>query len=236
MPNPRHISIRPLHSIEDLDQAITLQHRVWGYNDLEIESRGVLTVACRFSGQMLGAFDGTAMVGFSLAFVALERDSLHSHRVGVLDEYQNAGIGKMLKLAQREDAIRQGFRSIHWTFDPLQARNAYFNLMKLGGYSRSYYPNLYGVTSSPLHNGMPTDRLLIEWDLESKRVHAALAGESLPLSAQHIRVAFAPAAERQTPAAQETLRLQLQQAFSGGYSLTNFDRTPGQEHYLLEKL
>jgi predicted GNAT superfamily acetyltransferase len=118
------IQVHPLGSTQELDLVVNLQRLIWSYSDLEVEGRSILTVAPQFSGRLLGAFVGGEVVGFSLAFVALERRCLHSHRVGVLPDYQNSGIGRALKLAQREYAQKLGFQSIHWTFDPLQSGNA----------------------------------------------------------------------------------------------------------------
>lgn len=233
MPYPLPIEVRPLTTPDEFDTIVDLQHRIWGYADKDVESRSVLTVAARFSGEVLGAFHQGSIIGFSLSFVTLERTSLHSHRVGVLPEYQRTGIGRTLKLAQRENALRRGFRSIHWTFDPLQADNANFNLHKLGGIVRTYLPNLYGITSSPLHGGLPTDRLLVEWELASPHVEATLAGiRSIP-SPEALRIPLAPSAHRHTTDAQQTLREDFQAALAQGYQVTDFDRT--SETYLLEK-
>jgi predicted GNAT superfamily acetyltransferase len=93
----------------------------------------------------------------------------------VLARYRDRGVGRMLKLFQREEALGRGIRLIEWTFDPLELKNAHFNLNRLGGICRGYIPNLYGVTTSPLHRGMPTDRLVAEWHLDSARVGTAIA-------------------------------------------------------------
>jgi predicted GNAT superfamily acetyltransferase len=93
---------------------------------------------------------------------------------GVKSEYRNRGVGRMLKLSQRSEALGRGIRLVQWTFDPLELRNAHFNLNRLGAICREYQPNLYGVTTSPLHCGLETDRLLAEWHLDSARVVAAI--------------------------------------------------------------
>ena len=90
--------------------------------------------------------------------------------VGVLAEYRDRGVGRLLKLAQREDALARQINRIEWTFDPLQLKNASFNIARLGAIVRHYIPNLYGRTSSPLHAGLPTDRLVAEWWVRSSRV------------------------------------------------------------------
>ena len=229
------IQIFPLNRIEHLDQVVELQRKIWGYGDLEVEGRAVLTVASRFSGQVLGAFAGSSMVGFSLAFAALDPGRLHSHRVGVLPDFQNHGVGRALKLAQREHAMRLGLGVIQWSFDPLQSRNAYFNLRKLGGVAKRYITNLYGITSSPLHGGLPTDRLLIEWDLDSQRVRQAIEGTTPPAAPDQLRIRLLPGEQRRKPDVQQRLRADFIEAFAEGYVLTGFEATAGQESYVLEK-
>src|SRR5512146_2460491 len=97
---------------------------------------------------------------------------LHSHMMGVRESYRNAGLGRRVKLFQREDALARGFELIEWTFDPLEIKNAFLNLERLGAIARRYYVNQYGIFSSPLQGGLPTDRLGAEWWLKSKRVEA----------------------------------------------------------------
>ena len=128
-------------------------------------------------GQVLGAFEGDKLVGYTLALAGVRHGVpyLHSHMTGVLAAYRDRGVGRQLKLYQREEALGRGIRLIEWTFDPLETRNAHFNLNRLGAIARQYLPNLYGLTTSPLHRGMPTDRLVAEWMLDSPRVVAAVA-------------------------------------------------------------
>src|SRR5205823_11777737 len=97
-------------------------------------------------------------------------------QTGVSAKYRDRGVGRMLKLFQRDEALGRGIRLIEWTFDPLELKNAHFNLNRLGAICRHYIPNLYGVTTSPLHRGMATDRLVAEWHLDSPRVVAAIGG------------------------------------------------------------
>jgi len=162
--------------MEEFQKCVALQQEIWGEDDLEVEPATLFVVASETGGQVLGAFDGERMVGFTLAIVGfLEgRVFLHSHMTGVLEEYRDRGVGRALKLFQREDALGHGIRLIVWTFDPLEVRNAHFNLNRLGAISRKYLPNLYGVTTSPLHWGLATDRLWVEWHLDTARVVAAV--------------------------------------------------------------
>jgi len=230
------LSIRPLVSLKDMDLAVTLQKNLWSYTDLDVDSPALLVVASRFAGQILGAFDGERLIGMALAFFAQVngRVRLHSHRVGVLAQYQNRGIGKRLKLAQRGDALARGVEVMQWTFDPLQPRNAFFNLERLGGIVRTYIPNLYGVTSSPMHGGLPTDRLLVEWELKSSRVEQTLSG-TLSRNSATRRVLLPEPADRNDLAAQSRLREELETLFGKEYAITGFDRNDKQPAYLLEK-
>ena len=97
--------------------------------------------------------------------------------MGVLPEYRNRGVGRLLKLAQRDDAIKTGINLIEWTFDPLELKNAFFNIERLGAIVRRYVPNQYGTTTSHLHGGLPTDRCVAEWHVSSIRVADILSGE-----------------------------------------------------------
>ena len=163
-------------ALEEFHACVQLQREVWGESDLEVEPVTGFVVAGETGGQVLGAFDGARLVGYTLALVGF-RDGvvyLHSHHTGVHQDYRDRGVGRMLKLFQREEALGRGIRFVQWTFDPLELRNAHFNLNRLGAICRQYKPNLYGVTSSPLHRGLATDRLLAEWQLDSPRVIAAI--------------------------------------------------------------
>jgi predicted GNAT superfamily acetyltransferase len=171
------IVVRKCAGIEEFQRCVALQKEIWGEEDIEVEPATLFVVAAETGGQVLGAFDGERLVGYTLAVVGF-RDGvvfLHSHMTGVLGDYRDKGVGRALKLFQREEALGRGIRLIVWTFDPLELRNAYFNLNRLGAIARKYQPNLYGQTSSPLHLGLPTDRLWAEWQLDSARVVAAVS-------------------------------------------------------------
>jgi predicted GNAT superfamily acetyltransferase len=172
------IVIRKCQTLDEFHRCVALQREIWQEADLEIEPATAFVVAANTGGQVLGAFDGQRLAGYTLAVAAI-RDGvahLHSHMTGIHADYRDRGIGRMLKLFQRDEALSRNIRLICWTFDPLEFRNAYFNLNRLGAICRTYLPNFYGVTSSPLHRGLATDRLLAEWHLESSRVMAATAG------------------------------------------------------------
>jgi len=156
--------------------------------------------------------------------------------VGVHPDYQSAGIGRKLKLAQREDALARSVAVIQWTFDPLQSRNAYFNLVRLGGIARTYLPNLYGITSSPLHGALPTDRLLIEWQLESERVRRILDGGTPQVSKGVREVCLPPPAERGCASHQARMREELLALLGQGYAVTSFQQDGENHVYVLEKV
>lgn len=170
------IVVRKCAGMAEFQRCVELQKEIWGEADIEVEPATLFVVASETGGQVLGAFDGEKLVGYTLALVgyANGRVFLHSHMTGVLKEYRDRGAGRALKLFQREEALGRGIRLVVWTFDPLETRNAHFNLNRLGAISRKYLTNLYGVTSSPLHWGLPTDRLWVEWHLDSKRVVGAV--------------------------------------------------------------
>jgi predicted GNAT superfamily acetyltransferase len=170
------IVVRKCDGIGEFQQCVALQREIWGEEDIEVEPATLFVVAEETGGQVLGAFDGERLVGYTLALVGYRDGTvyLHSHMTGVLAECRDRGVGRALKLFQREEALARGIRLIVWTFDPLENRNAHFNLNRLGAIARKYLPNLYGLTTSPLHLGLPTDRLLAEWLLDATRVVAAV--------------------------------------------------------------
>jgi predicted GNAT superfamily acetyltransferase len=153
----------------------------------------LFVVADHTGGHVLGAFDGPRMVGMTLALAGFRGTLrfLHSHMTAVIPEYQNRGVGRRLKLFQRQDALKRGIPLVEWTFDPLELKNAHFNLVRLGAVARRYIPNCYGVTESPLHAGLRTDRLVAEWWIESTRVKEILAGNLPPANPRARRISVA---------------------------------------------
>jgi chorismate synthase len=169
------IRIRAAAGRADLETCVELQRAVWGLSDLEITSTLQLTATLHAGGllHLAETAEGKA-VAFAYAFPAIRGGvaQLHSDMLAVLPGYQERGIGGGLKWAQREDALRAGVSLITWTYDPLQARNANLNLHRLGATAMEFLENFYGVTSSSLHHRLPTDRLLVYWNLRSPRVTA----------------------------------------------------------------
>jgi predicted GNAT superfamily acetyltransferase len=167
--------IRELGTHEELREVVALQKTIWGFEDADLLPFRMLVVATKIGGQLLGAFDGNRMIAFCLAIPGLKEDGkpyLHSHMLGVLGEYRNHGVGRQLKLRQRDDALARGIDLIEWTFDPLEIKNAHFNVERLGAIVRRYLRNQYGASSSPLHGGLPTDRLVAEWWIREPRKKA----------------------------------------------------------------
>jgi predicted GNAT superfamily acetyltransferase len=159
---------------------------------------------------------------------------------GVLGEYRNRGVGRLLKLFQRTEALSRGIRLVQWTFDPLELRNAHFNLNRLGAICRKYHPNLYGVTTSPLHRGLATDRLLAEWHLDSARVVAAIEDLTKnPLDAP-AKIELPAELERwqredspQVAVVQARVREEFTKWFAKGYAAVALRTGPGNTAYLL---
>jgi predicted GNAT superfamily acetyltransferase len=166
-------TIRPAREIRDFQACVDVQRAAWGLSDIEITSVLQLVATVHAGGLLLVAEDAAgAVVGFSYAFAALSGGEVHLHSdmLAVRPEARGQGLGARLKWAQRGEALRRGIRLVTWTFDPMQARNARLNLRGLGAVATEVRPDFYGVTTSPLHHGLPTDRLLARWELESARV------------------------------------------------------------------
>jgi predicted GNAT superfamily acetyltransferase len=196
----------------------------------------MFTVAQRIGGQVMGAFtpDGL-LAGFAMAIPGIKNGIpyLHSHMLAVQPRFRNSGIGRRLKLAQREDALKRGIRLMEWTFDPLEIKNAFFNIEKLGAVTRSYSPNFYGVSSARIQGGRPTDRLHAEWWLDSERVTSAIAGQRVPrgevemhIELPHQVMHWKESAEGapQAMELQKKNQAKFAEAFARGLAVTGFTR------------
>ena len=237
------IEIRKLSTLEEFRSAVELQKTIWGFDDLDLLPLRFFVVASRVGGEVLGAYDGDRMIGFCLGIPGIKPGNLpylHSHMMGVLSEYRNAGVGRRLKLRQREDALARGIPLIEWTFDPLELKNAFFNIERLGAIVRRYSINQYGITGSPLHGGLPTDRCYAEWWVDSPRVRSILAGER-PQFQVVDRIAFPDDIARirsennyRARRIQEDNAAKFQDAFARGLAVTGFSRDAVEGIYLLE--
>jgi predicted GNAT superfamily acetyltransferase len=236
------IRIEALADRAGFEEAVELQRRIWGFHDIELLPVRLFVVATKVGGQALGAYDRDKMVGFCLAIPGLKsggRSYLHSHMLGVLPEYRNTGIGRLLKLAQREDALARGIDLIEWTFDPLEIKNAYFNMERLGAIVQRYVENQYGTTSSPLHGGLPTDRCIAEWWVTSDRVQKTLAGARPPVPVQH-RISVPADIEtvrrhdaKRARAIQKNIAFEFLTCFERGLAVIGFEKTQDAGTYLM---
>ena len=207
--------IRELGTHEELREVVALQKTIWGWEDADVLPFRMLVVATKIGGQLLGAFEGDRMIAFCLAIPGLKADGsayLHSHMLGVLAEYRNHGVGRQLKLRQRDDALARGIDLIEWTFDPLEIKNAHFNVERLGAIVRRYLRNQYGASSSPLHGGLPTDRLVAEWWIRRPR--------EKPEAVERIPV---PADIAEARAQQSSIADRFEKCFARGLAVIGMD-------------
>ena len=165
--------IRDLTTIDEFRKVVELERAIWGYTDSgDLVTVPVFTFTVHRGATLVGAFDAAnRMVGFAYAVVGMKdgRPMHWSHMAGVLPEHRG-GLGYRLKLEQRQRALAQGIDLIEWTFDPMQTMNAHFNFAKLGGVSAEYAENFYGESTSALHRGTPTDRLVLSWHITAPHV------------------------------------------------------------------
>src|SRR5437868_1617513 len=180
--------IRECATIDEFDACVRLQREVFGLPDMEISPRRHLIVSRQAGGWTLGAFQGAELVGFVHHMAAVRGAEVfgYSHMMAVAEEYQNKGLGARLKWAQRERALSEGRNFIKWTWDPMRARNAHFNLNRLGAIVRAYAVNFYGTDYATIASeanqslGLDSDRLFAEWHLRSPRVEACARGQAPP--------------------------------------------------------
>jgi predicted GNAT superfamily acetyltransferase len=166
------IEIRDLTTIEEFREVVGLEREIWGYTDSsDMVGVPVFIFTVHRGATLVGAFSGQRMIGFAYAVVGMKggRPMMWSHMAGVLPECRG-GVGYRLKLAQRDRALAQGYDLIEWTFDPMQAMNAHFNFAKLGGVVEEYAENFYGESTSALHRGTPTDRIVLSWRISAPHV------------------------------------------------------------------
>jgi predicted GNAT superfamily acetyltransferase len=244
------IVIRACTGFEDLEACVQLQIETWGYDVSEVVPRKAFLVAQKIGGQVIGAFDTEisgatqeggpeSLVGFAFSLPGVKtgwgepKAYLHSHMLAVKEGYRNRGLGSQLKREQRREALSRGIRHMEWTFDPLEIKNAFLNIHRLGAIVCEYRVNFYGVSSSRLQGGLPTDRLLAEWRLDSPRVQAILEGR--PAVAHDIETRIlvpgsiyewkaTEAGRERALAVQLENRRKFQQAFSQGLAVLGFVR------------
>ena len=244
------IDIRSCTGFEEMEACVQLEIETWGYDENDIVPRKTFLLAQKIGGQVLGAFDsdlasgspGTqarALVGFAMSLPGVKATPngptpyIHSHMLAVRESHRNRGIGVQLKWEQRREALSRGIRHMEWTFDPLEITNAFLNIHRLGAVCRDYRVDFYGVSSSRLQGGLPTDRLLAEWELDSPRVGAIL--DRRPAAAfsiqERILVPYpigrwkaSEASRHYAVAVQLENRQKFQTAFSRGLAVLGFSR------------
>lgn len=242
------VEVREVSTIEEYDACINLQRAVFGLPDLEISPRRHLIVSRMAGGWTLGAFMKGELVGFVHHMAAVRGEEIfgYSHMMAVAAAYQNHGIGARLKWAQRARALSEGRNFIKWTFEPMRARNAHFNLNRLGVVVREYAVNFYGTdyVTNPVEkaagaSGMDSDRLFASWELSSARVEALAAGRdySLPPVEHAIEIPadFSALLKRDPQSAKRDLlrvRKEFLQALSDGFVCRAFERDSERPRYL----
>jgi len=240
-----NLVLRSCHTVGEFRQALQLQKDVWNWSDIELVPVRLFVVGEKIGGHVLGAFAGNEMVGFAygLPGVRGKRSYLHSHMLGVREDYRNTGLGKGLKFFQRDIALEQGFELIEWTFDPLEIKNAYLNIEKLGAIARRYTVNQYGITTSPLQGGLPTDRLIAEWWIRSRRMQSVLetgkhpditVTETVDIPKEIYEWKSASETKARAADVQSRNRERFQSAFGRGLAVLGYERdAEGNGRFLL---
>lgn len=245
------IEVREISSIQEFERCIELQREAFNLPDLEISPLRHFVVSTNAGGFTLGAFIGKELIGFVHHLVALRKNEIigYSHMTAVAKEFQNAGVGASLKWAQREKSLALGQHFIKWTFDPLQARNAHFNLNVLGAVIRTYAENYYGSNYLTMpgdfaeQTNLDSDRLFAEWQLDSAKVIALKEGKRLetferPEFAIEIPANWKTLVEhnlQQARREQLRVRAAFQQAFAKNLICAGFERGAETSKYLFYK-
>ena len=260
------VRIRPFASLKDCNDCVELQREVWGFEQPDIVPASLLHIVDYVGGIAAGAFDADGtLLGFVFGITGIHEGELAhwSHMLGVRESARNLGVGRRLKEHQRSELARMKVARIFWTFDPLMAKNAYFNLNRLGAKVVEYVPNLYGITESPLHLGLPTDRLVVSVTTAEPPVSPRAVGSDEDLL---VMTAFPRAGDRtlaldgerpaiallempadilddiaQAPAVASRWRLSLRENFQwallNGYSAQGVHRTAtsGRSFYVMQR-
>ena len=244
------IDIRSCQGFDEMEACVQLQIETWGYDETDVTPRKTFMLAQKIGGQVIGAFDtnlaaghsgmlSKGLVGFAMSLPGIRRTQngaqpyLHSHMLAVRASHRNRGLGAQLKWEQRREALSRGIRHMEWTFDPLVIPNAFLNIHRLGTISCAYLVDFYGVSSSRLQGGLPTDRLLAEWELDSQRVErivdrrpaaAQCIEERILVPARIDRWKISNASREKALDVQLENRRKFQEAFSRGLVVLGFSR------------
>ena len=239
------ITVRECTTIEEFDGCVHLQREAFGLPDLELSPRRHLIVSRAAGGWTLGAFVAERMVGFVHHLAAVRGNNEifgYSHVMAVAKDYQNKGVGARLKWAQRERVLSEGRKLIKWTWDPMMARNAHFNLNRLGAIVETYADNFYGMDYNlDQAIGLPSDRLSATWHLDSERVRALASGsaaaiDAAPAATIAIPSEWTPLVKQDPQRArdeQARVRTEFRKAFEQGLICAGFERGAEQSRYLL---
>jgi len=232
--------IRSCSGMDEMQACVDLEIETWGYDESDVIPRKTFLLAQKIGGQVIGAFDSDlaseraagpegALVGFAMSLPGLKSTAhgpkpyIHSHMLAVRPSHRNRGLGAQLKWEQRHEALSRGIRHMEWTFDPLEIKNAFLNIHRLGAICREYRVNFYGVSSSRLQGGLPTDRLLAEWELDSPPVEALFARRPAARRTIEERI-LVPASIEQWKTSEATreqafaVQLENQQKFQNAFS------------------
>lgn len=241
--NDLSIEIRECTTVEEMNDCVMLQREVFAMPDLEISPSRHLIVSRTAGGYTLGAYNGDKLIGFVLSIPGFrgEERYFYSHMAAVRKEFQSVGIGAKLKWAQRDKALSLGVNYIKWTFEPVQARNAYFNLERLGAVIREYTPNYYGADHTAVPEmSIQSDRLFAEWHLDSQHVINAAHGVRNMNGEALKKIITTPDWKgllRNDPAKardeQLRIRSEFQEAFAKGLVCKGFERDDERPAYLL---
>jgi predicted GNAT superfamily acetyltransferase len=239
------IVVRQCQGLDELRTCVALQKEVWGFSDADLIPLRMFVVTGKIGGQVIGAFRGDELAGFAMALPGIRagRPYLHSLMLAVRKQYRNTGLGRRLKQFQREEALARGIELMEWTFDPLEIKNSWLNIERLGAVARRYNVNQYGITSSPLQGGLPSDRLVAEWWLRSERVERLLqpgkkpkfeVEKTISVPVQVYEWKASAATRARALEIQERNRDQFLQAFSQGLAVLGYKRDrEGNGRFLL---
>jgi predicted GNAT superfamily acetyltransferase len=246
----KEIEIRECVTIDELSACVDLQREVFALPEIEISPVRHFVVTKNAGGFILGAYSGEELVGFVLSVPAFLRGekAFYSHMTAVKSAFQSYGIGGKLKWTQRKRSLELGVKYVKWTFEPWKARNAYFNLEKLGAIITEYQPNFYGIdyataSTGGVPIGLASDRLFAEWHLESDKVLKLADGGSFneprtPSGQIEVTPDWSGLVSDDPKAAiveQARLKNEFEAAFAAGLLAAGFVRDDMQPKYLLFK-